>query len=167
MPDPHGLDWETAFDRAYGAAFAVLREPAHAEEVAQEACVKALVKLETFEGRSSFPSWVRAIAYHLALDVKRGRSPADLDPDTVAGDDDPEAGAFSREASDALQRCLGELTERQRVIFLGKHLDYRKGAELASEMKTREGTIWATLSQAAANLRRCLARHGFERESLH
>ena len=42
-----------------------------------------------------------------------------------------------------------------------------KGAEIAAEMNTREGTVWATLSQVAENLRRCLNRYGIGREALH
>ena len=167
MPDHPGIDWETAFDRAYRDAYGVLRDAALAEEVAQEACVKALVRLDSFRGTGSFAGWVRKIAHNLALDVRRGQRPIGPDPDALEGDDDPEAGAFSWEAGAALHRCLGELTEQQRLIFLSKHLDGMKGAEVAIEANVREGTVWATLHQAAASLRRCLAQHGIEREALH
>jgi RNA polymerase sigma-70 factor (ECF subfamily) len=167
VPDPDGIDWEAAFDRAYRAAHGVLRNGALAEDVAQEACVKALVRLDSFKGTGSFPSWVRKIAHNLALDVKRGLGPPGPDPDALEGDDDPEAGAFSREVCDALHRCLGELTEHQRLIFLGKYLDGMKGAEVALEASVQTGTVWATLSQTAANLRKCLARQGIDREALH
>lgn len=169
MPDhdQYGIDWEAAFERAYGAAWAVLRDAALAEEVAQDACVKALGKLGSFQGRCAFPSWVRSIAFRLAVDVTRGRRATGVDPDELGGDDDPEAGASSREAAEALHDCLSQLTERQLLIFLAKHLDGMKGAEIAAEMSTREGTIWATLSQTAANLRRCLAGHGIDRGALH
>jgi RNA polymerase sigma-70 factor, ECF subfamily len=167
VPDHHGIDWNTAFDRAYRGAYGVLRDAALAEEVAQEACVKALVRLGSFRGTGSFASWVGKIAHNLALDVMRGSRPIGPDPDTLEGDDDPEAGAFSREACEALHRCLGELTDQQRLIFLSKHLDGMKGAEVAIEANVREGTVWATLHQAAASLRRCLAQHGIEREALH
>jgi RNA polymerase sigma-70 factor (ECF subfamily) len=166
VPEHHGIDWETAFSRAYRAAYGILRDAARAEEVAQEACVKALVRLDSFAGRGSFAGWVRKIAHNLALDVKRGLAPPGPDPDALEGGDDPEAGAFSREACDALHRCLGELTEHQRLIFLGKHLDGMKGAEVALEANVREGTVWATLSQTAANLRKCLGRQGIDRGAL-
>jgi RNA polymerase sigma-70 factor (ECF subfamily) len=167
VPDHHGIDWETAFLRAYRAAYGVLRDAALAEEVAQEACVKALVKLDSFLGCGSFPGWVRKIAHNLALDVKRSQRPIGPDPDALEGGDDPEAGAFSREACDALHRCLDELTEQQRLIFLAKYLDGMKGAEVAIEANVREGTVSATLSQTAANLRKCLGRQGIDREALH
>jgi RNA polymerase sigma factor (sigma-70 family) len=121
----------------------------------------------THQGRCAFPSWVRSIAFRLALDAKKGLNPASLDPDELAASENPERAAHGRQAASALLRCLAELTERQRLIFLAKHLDGMKGAEIAAEMNAREGTVWATLNQAAANLRQCLNRHGIDRGALH
>ena len=162
-----GLDWEAAFGRAYGAAHAVLRDAARAEEVAQEACLKALVKLGSFAGTGSFPSWVGAIAFRLALDAKKSLGPGGPDPDGLASPDDPEASASSREQSEALHECLSRLSDRQRTILLDKYHLGMKGAEIAADVGVREGTVWATLSQATANLRRCLEGHGIGREALH
>ena len=167
MADHRAFDWETALARAYRVAFAVLHDAARAKDVAQQACFKALVKLDSFQGRCSFPSWVRSIALHLALDERKVLDRLDGDPEELPGNDDPERGAASQQASDALLRCLAELTERQRLIFLAKHLDQMKGAEIAAEMNTKDGTVWATLHQAATNLRLCLSRHGIDRGVLH
>jgi RNA polymerase sigma-70 factor, ECF subfamily len=167
VPDHGGYDWEMALERAYHVAYAVLRNPSLAEEVAQQACVRALVKLDTFEGRCGFPSWVRAIALRIALDVKAALAPASIDPDELAASDNPEDAAHEHRAWSTLHRCLEELTERQRLMFLAKHLDGMKGAEIAAEMNTKEGTVWATINQAAANLRGCLDRHGIDRGVLH
>lgn len=161
------MDWEAAFTRAYGAAHAVLRDAARAEEIAQEACLKALVKLDSFAGHGSFPSWVRTIAFKLALDARKGLPPGGPDPDRLAGVDDPEVGASSREQSAALYECLSRLSDRQRTIFLDKYHLGMKGAEIAADVGVREGTVWATLSQATANLRRCLEGHGIGREAVH
>jgi RNA polymerase sigma factor (sigma-70 family) len=167
VPDPRSYDWETALARAYRAAFAVLRDASLAKEVAQQACFKALVKLDSFQGRSSFPRWVQIIAFHLALDAKKRPGTLGPDPDDLSGSEDPERHAVIRQAGDAFFRCLAELTDRQQQIFLAKHLDGMKGAEIAAEMKTREGTVWATLNQVAENLRRCLSRYGIDGEILH
>jgi RNA polymerase sigma factor (sigma-70 family) len=167
VTDHRGHDWEAALARAYRAAFAVLRDAPLAKEVAQQACFKALVKLDSFQGRCSFPRWVQSIAFHLALDAKKTWDVLGLDPDELSGTSDPERQAVIRQASDAFYRCLAELTDRQQQIFLAKHLDGMKGAEIAAEMNAREGTVWATLNQVAENLRRCLNRYGIDGEALH
>lgn len=166
MPETDGFDWETALARAYRVAFAVLRDVPRAREVAQQACFKALVKLDSFQGRCSFPRWVQSIAFYLSLDLKQRPGPVGSDPDELPGAGDPEHAAIAHQSSSALLRCLAELTERQRLIFLAKHVDQMKGSEIAAEMNTREGTVWATLNQTAANLRRCLDRHGIDRGAI-
>ena len=166
MSDHSGFDWESALTRAYRVAFAVLHDRARAKDVAQQACLKALVRLDSFRG-GSFPGWVRSIALHLALDETKALGRLADDPSDLPAVSDPEGGASSRQVSDTLLRCIAKLTERQRVIFLAKHLDGMKGAEIAAEMNTKEGTIWATLHQATASLRECLERNGIGRETLH
>jgi RNA polymerase sigma-70 factor (ECF subfamily) len=165
VPGPLGIDWEAAFDHAYRAAYGVLRDAALAEDVAQDACIKALARLDSFRGRGSFAGWVRKIAHNLALDALRRRRPIDpdADPDALPGGDDPEAAAFRHETGDALHFCLAELTDHQREIFLARYHDGMKGREVALEANVEEGTVWATLSQSASNLIECLAQRGIDR----
>jgi RNA polymerase sigma-70 factor (ECF subfamily) len=163
VADDRVFDWEAALATAYRVAYGVLRDAALAEEVAQHACVKALAKRDSFDGRCPFPAWVGSIAFHLAIDERRRRFLAGVDPDEIAGSDDPERMAIATRTAIALADCLARLTERQRMIFLAKHLHQMKGAEIAAEMAMAEGTVWATLHQAAANLRECLERRGIDR----
>ena len=162
------IDWDAAYERAYRDAYGVLRNRALAEDVAQEACIKAWVHLDTFAGRGSFAGWVRRIAHNLSLDALRGRRPipSGLDPDELEGDDDPERTAFARQERNALHGCIAELPPQQRGIVLARFLDGMKGAEIALEANIREGTVWATLVHAYRNLRRCLEQHGIERGAL-
>lgn len=160
-------DWNTALDRAYHVAYGVLRNGDLARDVAQEACLKALVKLESFQGRSSFPVWVGGIAFHLALDRWKHLGRAGPAPEDLPDDDDPEGEASGREVSRALVDCIEKLTERQRLIFLAKHLTGAKAAKIAIELGVKEGTVWATLHQTSDHLRDCLQQHGIGQEVLH
>ncbi len=56
--------------RVYRAARAVLRDDAEAEDVAQEAWVRAYQHLRELEGRALFPTWITRIAFHEALATK-------------------------------------------------------------------------------------------------
>jgi RNA polymerase sigma-70 factor (ECF subfamily) len=167
VPEWDDLDWDQALARAYRVAYAVLRDADRARDVAQKACVKALVHLSSLQERRSFPGWVRRIAYHLALDAWQAPPLTGDDPDALAGTKDPERDASARQAARALHRCLAKLTEHQREIFLAKHLDQMKGADIAAELGAKEGTVWATLHQTATKLRRCLEEQGVERAGFH
>ena len=112
---------------------------------------------------------MRAIAFHLALDVKKGLGKIDpsTDPSDLEGSGNPAPGAFLRTESDALQDCLSRLTEHQLIIFFAKHLEGMKGPEVAEEVGVAVGTVHATLHQVAKKLRRCLEGHGIAQGLLH
>lgn len=163
---PDELDWDTALERAYRVAYGVLRDAERARDVAQEACLKALARIDSFRGDGSFPGWVRRIALNLAIDELRRLAAWD-DPDALPGADDPHHAAALGEAARKLVECLARLTPRQQDMFLSKYLDQSKTREVAAEMHTAEGTVSATLHAAATNLRNCLTRGGIDRGWLH
>lgn len=167
VPDLGDIDWDEALRSAYRIAYGVLRDREEARDVAQEACIRALTRIDTFEGRCPFPRWVASIALRVALDRARKRRPVGADPDDLPGGDDPGETAQGRQAAAALQRCLAELAERQRMIFLMRHWEGLKASEVAGALRIAEGTVYAATHQAATNLRRCLERHGIQVGVLH
>jgi RNA polymerase sigma factor (sigma-70 family) len=63
----------------YNLAVRMLYHPADAEDAAQEILIKALTRLSSFEGRSSFRTWLHRIAVNHLLNIRRGRrEPATL-----------------------------------------------------------------------------------------
>src|ERR1035437_9721993 len=72
----------------FRVAFRITGNEAHAEDVVQEAFLRGYQKLESFEARSSFGTWIYRIAVRGALD-RISRRPA-VDPSRVAGATDPE-----------------------------------------------------------------------------
>ena len=62
----------------------LLSDRREAEEVAQDAFVKAFRQLSSFRGDSSFVTWVQRIAYHEAIDHLRQRAPYMVDISEVA-----------------------------------------------------------------------------------
>src|SRR5215471_1496495 len=63
--------------RIYSAAFAILRNPADAEEVAQEAILKAYANLRQFRAEARFSTWLIQIAVNEAR-MRRRKEHADL-----------------------------------------------------------------------------------------
>src|SRR5881296_3418030 len=59
--------------RLYRAARAILRDDAEAEDVMQEAYVRAFTHLDQFAGRAAFATWLTRIAVHEALARARRR----------------------------------------------------------------------------------------------
>src|SRR3989449_2793229 len=63
----------------YNIAIRMLAHPQDAEDTTQEVLIKALTRLSSFEGRSSFRTWLYRIAVNHILNMKRGR----LEPETL------------------------------------------------------------------------------------
>src|SRR6267378_1489586 len=63
----------------YNIAIRMLAHPQDAEDATQEILIKALTRLSSFEGRSSFRTWLYRITVNHILNMKRGR----LEPETL------------------------------------------------------------------------------------
>lgn len=109
----------------------VTRNVDDAEDVVQQALVKAFVKLSTFEGRSSFSTWLVSIARNEALMSKRRKTPfrtvsivADSKGDYRASDAqlpdvrlNPETSHARRERAGLLISAIGRLDSKTRVAL--------------------------------------------------
>lgn len=78
--------WQSHSTRLYWTTFRTTRNLQHAEDALQGALLNAFVHLQTFDGRSSFPTWLTRIAINSALMiVRKNRSALHLSLDD-AGD---------------------------------------------------------------------------------
>ena len=172
----------TAFDalvRRYDRS--VLRLALHmlgseedAQDVHQEAFIKAYRHLSNFRFECSFYTWLYRIVTNLCLDQLRRRKSRREDPATVfdaAGDEmdlmanvqDDRAGADpARELERknqhaAIQSALAELTPRERTVFELKHYQGLKLRTIGEMLSTTEETAKNTLFRATRKLRARLA----------
>jgi len=150
-------------NRAYGLALRLLRSAPDAEEVTQDAFVRAWKGLADFRGDAAFGTWLYRIVWRRALDRAavlklRGLREAPLEGSPALETAD-EAGGRSRAGAGGLdeeagwERLTQGLTEPQRaVITLFYYQDLSvKGIARALEMP--EGTVKTHLSRARAALR--------------
>ncbi|HKQ56287.1 MAG TPA: RNA polymerase sigma factor [Candidatus Eisenbacteria bacterium] len=145
-------------DRAYALALRIVRSPSDAEEVAQDALVRAWRSLPRFRGESAFSSWLYRIVVRRAYDRaallkgRRSREAGIEDPEAlpaaVAG---PDAGA--RELSVRLERLVAELPEVPRTVVTLYYYQDRSVAEVASILRMPENTVKTHLSRARERLR--------------
>ncbi|MBN1238249.1 MAG: RNA polymerase sigma factor, partial [Gammaproteobacteria bacterium] len=97
-------------------------DASRADDLAQEAFIKAYRALSDFRGEASFRSWLYSIAYRVFLNDERGRHPHTEFDEAVHS---PVIDSTSRydDLTD-IERALAGLTPRQRAVF---DLHYRKG----------------------------------------
>jgi RNA polymerase sigma factor (sigma-70 family) len=151
---------EQDLPRVYNYLRRLVRSPQTAEDLAQEAFLKAWSAYDRYDAGRPFLPWVLQIARRLALDAWRRRRelpfPEGLDP-ADRGRPNPEQQAAAGETAQRLEAALGGLPEAQRTaVFLyymeGMHLE-----ELAVVLKTSPNAVSALLLRARRRLKTLLS----------
>jgi RNA polymerase sigma factor (sigma-70 family) len=146
-----------------------------AEEVTQEALLKVLDNLDSFEGRSQFTTWAHKIAVNIALSKLRRRRWTDVSLEALTGEDggaahpwlaaDSSAGPDRRaEQDDLLERInriiREDLTEKQRRALVAR-LVYDMPADiLARDMHMERNALYKLIFDAREHLKRRLQAEG-------
>jgi len=144
--------------RIYGLCLRLTGRTAEAEDMTQEAFIRAWQKLDSFEGRSLFSSWLHRLAVNVVLNDRRGRpTPDEVEP---IGDRDPiAAGNTSTGArSDVgdLEAAIARLPEAARHVFVLHEVYGYTHGEIGEIAGIAEGTSKAHLHRARSLLKEAL-----------
>jgi RNA polymerase sigma factor (sigma-70 family) len=150
--------------RVYGLALTMLHDPGLAEDVAQEAFVRAWRYAATYDARRARVStWLLTIARNAALDRARVRSATPVDPDEVVArldvaDSSPGVDVPERER---LRAALAGLPDDQRRALVLAAYGGRTAREIAELDGLPLGTVKTRIRSAMAKLRTTLGvEHG-------
>jgi RNA polymerase sigma-70 factor (ECF subfamily) len=143
--------------RLVNLAWRFCRDRSMAEDMAQDAFVKAFKALRTFRGDSAFSTWLTAVAMNSYRSALRDREPVavPLDPVRVAArDPDAPSAMLARERADAVRQAVLTLPPRYReplVLFYFHEMDL---AETARVLRLPDGTVKARLHRGRQLLKR-------------
>lgn len=132
---------------------------ARAEELTQEAFVRAWQALPAFRGESAFGTWLHRLAVNVALmDLRARRGAEDLESDdeALAGMASPDGGRGRRELGIDLERAVACLPPRARAVLVLHDVEGWKHEEIAAELGMAVGTSKAQLHRARGLMRRLL-----------
>jgi RNA polymerase sigma-70 factor (ECF subfamily) len=141
--------------RAYRIAFLIVHDHAAAEDIAQEAFVQAIRRLDRFDRRRRFAPWLGAIVANRAIDWTRARAAR-----RESGHEPPELSAAPEAAvgrySEEVLAALAVLTpEHRAVVVLRYVLEYTPG-EIARALDLPRGTVNSRLRRGLDALNACL-----------
>ena len=150
--------------RLYRVARAILRNDGEAEDVMQDAYVRAYEHLDQFAGKAAFSTWLTRIAVHEALARKRrmGRQ-EELDALQMNGDSmgilkssapSPEAETAQLQARQLLETAIDALPEAYRAVVVMREVEELSVAETAETLGVSEAVIKTRLHRAHAMLRK-------------
>src|SRR6266404_3007829 len=151
--------------RLYRAARAVLRDDAEAEDVMQDAYVRAYQHLRQFRAEAQFSTWLTRIAVHeaIARAKRRGRlDQLETFSNAAEGQDmrlatsspNPEAQASAAETSMILERAILSIPGPYRTVLMLRDIEQMSTAETASVLDISEENVKTRLHRGRALVRK-------------
>jgi len=153
-----------------------------AEEVAQDTLLRVLDRMDTFEGRSQFTTWVHKIAVRIALTELRRKRWENISLDDLIDRDErpPLAGLMIDnqaatpenivEGADMMQRVqriiAEELTDKQRQAMIAVAINGMPLEEVARRMGTNRNALYKLMHDTRLRLKHRLAQEGLTPEEV-
>jgi len=156
-------------DPVFNVAYRMLGNPTEAEDVAQEAFVRAYTQLHTYKETHRFSTWLLSIASHLSIDQLRRRRflalPLENVPflewiaDVGPG---PEQSALRHETADDMQRILDTLPVKYRAVLLLRYWHDFSYEEIAQTLDLTPALVKARLHRARELVARTMKAQGLD-----
>ena len=148
----------------YNAAFWILHRAEDAGDVTQTAFLKVIERLDDYDPRYRFFSWLYRIAVNEALDLlrRRGREePLDEEFDLPDGESGgPESNLARTQEAERLRRGLRRLSTGDRTVLTLRHFSDLSYEEIGRILELDEKTVKSRIFEARKRLRAVLAREG-------
>ncbi len=159
------------WDRIYAMVLQLLRNSQDAEEVTQDAFIRAHRGLENFRGDSSFSTWLYQIATNLARNRywywwRRKRDKSISFDQTVGGDSDttlaeifqadvatPQDVAVTNEFQERVSAAMETLNDKHREVLVLRNVKSLSYDEIAVELGISIGTVKSRIARARESLR--------------
>jgi RNA polymerase sigma-70 factor, ECF subfamily len=162
--------------RLYRVTYAILRDGAEAEDVIQDAYVRAYQHLDQFAGYAPFSTWLTRIAVHEALRRlqlrKRSQQFEEVEHDEESfmsvsettvpeTSPDPEQRASNAELGQLLEQAVLDLPEQYRTVIMLRDVEELSTAETAAALDLTEQNVKVRLHRGRSMMRdRLFARVG-------
>lgn len=160
---------ELCAPRVYALAFRMIGNSEDAQDVAQEAFVRAYQAIPRFRLDASFATWLHRIVANVCHDelCRRRRrpitftevtdnedSPSPLESETTR--ETPETAMLSREREQSLQQALAKLPEIYRMVVILHDVQGMDYQEMADVLRTEMGTVKSRLNRGRNMLRQII-----------
>ncbi len=139
-----------------------------AEDVVQDAFLKAYRRLDRFESRANFGTWIYRIAINCALDFRRARKPESqqraperedrpaLIQSLPTDSPTPEQLTYGSEVQRRVAIAMARLTPRERAAFVLRHFEGKSTEEIGAALGLRASAAKNTVFRAVQKLRTAL-----------
>ncbi len=160
--------YEQTYKSKYYLALKYMGTKEAAEDVLQDAYIKAFSNLDRLSDPETFPTWFGTIVANTAKDALKKKNPVlfsdigtedeDIDEQELQIPDEdmstqPEVAYTKKETSEMVQDMIGCLSEEQRMCILMYYIDGESIKDIASALGCSENTVKSRLNYGRKNLR--------------
>lgn len=158
--------------QVYSLAYRMVGKEADAQDLAQEAFVRAWRALDSFQFSSQFSTWLYRLTSNICIDFLRSQKKRKHISLTVLQDDEqqqwdmpdrrplPEEQMIMTQEQEALAKAIATLDPEYRQVLILRIVNDCSYQQISEIMGIREGTVKSRLSRAREQLRKKLAQSG-------
>ncbi|MEC0406415.1 RNA polymerase sigma factor SigW [Bacillus velezensis] len=156
-------------DKIYQLCYRMLGNVHEAEDIAQEAFIRAYVNIDSFDINRKFSTWLYRIATNLTIDRIRKKKPDYYLDAEVAGAEGltmysqiaadgvlPDDAVLSLELSDTIQKKILKLPDKYRTVIVLKYIDELSLIEIGEILNIPVGTVKTRIHRGREALRKQL-----------
>lgn len=150
--------------KVFQLAYSFLWNREDALDIVQETFMRLYQKFDTFDREGNFQAWLLQIAKNLSIDYYRKHYSRrrEMEVEKSVDELDPAAAATSSpglnsDLRQAFSRCLRNLGERQRLVFMMKHYNGLQYNEIAEILHISVGTVKSLHFKAVQNMKKLLS----------
>lgn len=157
------------YSRVKSIAFGILSNEQDAEDVTQEAFLKAYKNLSSFKGQSSFYTWIYRIVYNLCIDTKRKSSRKNELPTSdsfifeknsdypladnfLSSQFSPERNAYRLQLAKIIKDAMSELSPSHRAVIMLREVEGLSYEDISESLGCSLGTVMSRLFHARKKL---------------
>jgi len=158
----------------YNLALKMTKNEEDAQDISQEAFIKAYNQLEAFRGDSKFSVWLYRLTYNLCIDFLRKKPKAQVISLSAQQEESgdsfeieipdlrelPADSVFRKELQTEIAQSIDELSQGHREIIVMREINDMSYTEIAETLGISEGTVKSRLARARLSLANILLKKG-------
>lgn len=148
----------------YATVLRMTKNPADAQDLVQEVFIKVYHRLDKYEEKGSFSSWLYRMAINHCMDEFRKKShqmkSSEVKEEDVVNGNHPEIVYLQKEKNRQLERLVGTLPEDERMIILLRYVNELSYQEISELLDIPLSTVRNKLFRAKKKMRETVKQEG-------
>lgn len=137
----------------YRTALSIIQNPDMARDIAQNGFIKSWEKLDTYNSKYRFYSWLYKIIINESLNAKRGLQQTETLISEENNDQTPFQDLVEKEQKEKLHRAINLLSKDQKIVIHLRHFEELSYSEISDVLEIEEKTVKSRLYSARMKLR--------------